>query len=114
MKSNSPLIDRLAGIRFYSTSGDGIGGSIKKKNEDFHVAELLSNSYLTNIKKVQDNTYLFPFYQIEKKGIDSAHALSQIRRKTGILLKIVGLKDAKATTIQYATSNSLKNGTRQV
>lgn len=112
MKSNSPLIDRLAGINFYATNGDGIGGSIKKNNEDFHVKELLSNSYLINIRKVQDNFHLFPFYQIEKRGVDSAHALSIIRRRTGILLKIVGLKDAKATTIQYATASNLKNGTK--
>lgn len=113
MSSSSPLIDRLVGINFYTTSDDGIGGSIKKKHEDFYVKELLSNNYLTDLKKVQDSTYIFPFYQIEKKGIDSAHALFQIRRKTGLHLKIVGLKDAKATTIQYATANSFKNGSKQ-
>lgn len=109
----SPSIDRLAGINLYATSSQGIGGSIKKKNEDFQVKELLSSKYLASIQKVQNDTHIFPFYQLEKNGIDSAHAISLIRRRTGIILKIVGLKDAKATTIQYATSNRFKKGTKQ-
>ena len=37
MKKRSPEIDRLAGIAYYSTSFDGIGGKIKNNNKDFIV-----------------------------------------------------------------------------
>jgi len=32
MKKISPEIDKLAGIEYYSTTFNGIGGSIKKRN----------------------------------------------------------------------------------
>ena len=37
MKQSSPDIDKLAGIEYYTTEFDGIGGTIKKNTEDFHV-----------------------------------------------------------------------------
>lgn len=114
MKTDSPPIDKLAGISMYATDSEGIGGSIKKSNEDFEVEELLSKSFLNHVSNVQDKHHVFPFFKIEKRGIDSAHALSQIQRKTGLVLKIVGLKDAKATTIQYATANNVISGRRQI
>ena len=42
MNSTVPVIDRMAGIELYSTDFEGIGGSIKEKNEDFKVLELLT------------------------------------------------------------------------
>ena len=112
MRLDSPSIDKLAGLNYYATSNGGIEGSIKKSIDDFQVQELLSNVFLKQINEIQSNTHVFPFYKIEKRGIDSAHALAVLKRKTGVMLKIVGLKDAKATTVQYATGNSIKSNSR--
>ena len=104
MKQSSPDIDKLAGIEYYTTEFDGIGGTIKKNTEDFHVQEIISNIFLKQISPEQTTSNIFPVYEIRKKGMDSSHAILTLRKKTGLDLKIVGIKDAKATTIQYASS----------
>jgi tRNA pseudouridine13 synthase len=106
MKQSSPDIDRLAGIEYYATEFDGMGGTIKKNTEDFHVQEIISNIFLKQISPEQTRSNIFPVYEIRKKGMDSSHAILTLKKKTGLDLKIVGIKDAKATTIQYASSNS--------
>ncbi len=108
MKQSSPDIDKLAGIEYYSTEFDGIGGTIKKNAEDFHVQEIINNIFLEQISPDQTSNNVFPVYEIKKKGMDSSHAILILRKKTGLDLKIVGIKDAKATTIQYASSNTRK------
>jgi tRNA pseudouridine13 synthase len=106
MKQSSPDIDKLAGIEHYATEFDGMGGTIKKNTEDFHVQEIISNIFLKQISPEQTRSNIFPVYEIRKKGMDSSHAILTLKKKTGLDLKIVGIKDAKATTIQYASSNS--------
>jgi tRNA pseudouridine13 synthase len=106
MKQSSPDIDKLAGIEYYTTEFDGIGGIIKKNTEDFHVQEIISNIFLNQISPDKTTSNIFPVYEIRKKGMDSSHAILTLRKKTGLDLKIVGIKDAKATTIQYASSSS--------
>ena len=108
MKKPSPDIDKLAGIEYYTTEFDGIGGTIKKNTEDFHVQEIINNIFLNQISPEQTVSNIFPVYEIRKRGIDSSHAILTLRKKTGLDLKIVGIKDAKATTIQYASSNTRK------
>lgn len=108
MKKSSPDIDKLAGIEYYTTEFDGIGGTIKKNTEDFHVQEIINDIFLNQISPEQTVSNIFPVYEIRKRGIDSSHAILTLRKKTGLDLKIVGIKDAKATTIQYASSNTRK------
>lgn len=105
MKQSSPDIDKLAGIEYYTTEFDGIGGTIKKNTEDFHVQEIISKIFLEQLSPDQATSNNFPVYEIRKKGMDSSHAILTLRKKTGLDLKIVGIKDAKATTIQYASSS---------
>ena len=45
MKILSPEIDKLAGIDYYTTSIEGIGGQIKKNFADFFVREIVSTEY---------------------------------------------------------------------
>ncbi|HXW11288.1 MAG TPA: hypothetical protein VD694_00910, partial [Nitrososphaeraceae archaeon] len=52
MNYSVPTIDRMAGIELYATCFRGIGGSIKAKNEDFKVVELLSESISKDISKL--------------------------------------------------------------
>ena len=108
MKQSSPDIDKLAGIEYYATGFDGIGGTIKKNTDDFHVQEIINNNFLEQISPDPTSPNVFPVYEIRKKGMDSSHAIITLRKKTGLDLKIVGIKDAKATTIQYASSNTRK------
>ncbi len=114
MEQSSPDIDKLAGIEYYTTEFDGIGGTIKKNTEDFHVREIISNTFLEQISPEQTTSNIFPVYEVRKKGMDSNHAILTLRKKTGLDLKIVGIKDAKATTIQYASSSSSSSSTRKV
>jgi tRNA pseudouridine13 synthase len=108
MKKISPEIDRLAGIEYYSTRFNGIGGNIKNKDDDFNVKELLNPSFLKELTPQKSDSNIFPVYEIEKKGMDSNHAVITLKKKLGIDLKIVGIKDAKATTSQYASANNSK------
>ena len=109
MNTQVPKIDKLAGIECYCTDYRGISGCIKRSNEEFRVSEIIDTSFLTNISTVQDEHHKYPLYILEKRNIDSNHAIFEIRRKLGITLKVIGLKDAKAVTKQYASSEQTKN-----
>jgi tRNA pseudouridine13 synthase len=109
MNTQVPKIDKLAGIECYCTDYKGICGSIKHSNEQFKVSEIIDTSFLANISSVQDNHHKYPLYVLEKKNLDSNHAIFEIRRDLGIKLKVIGLKDAKAVTKQYASSEQTKN-----
>jgi tRNA pseudouridine13 synthase len=108
MKKISPEIDRLAGIEYYSTRFNGIGGNIKKNNDDFNVKEILDSSFLKELTQQKSDNNIFPIFEIEKKGLDSNHAVIILKKKLGISFKIVGIKDARATTTQYASTNNNK------
>ena len=109
MNSQVPKIEKLAGIECYCTDYKGIGGSIKRSSEEFRVSEIIDTSFLANISSVQDKHHKYPLYILEKRNIDSNHAIFEIRSKLGIKLKVIGLKDAKAVTKQYASSEQTKN-----
>jgi len=44
-------------------------------------------------------------YLLRKDGIDSSHAVKEVEITTGLKLKVVGLKDARAVTKQYASAS---------
>jgi len=97
-----PKIDRLAGIECYCTSFTGTGGSIKQGTEDFGVSELVDESLAGSISPAFDDRHGYPLYILEKHDIDSNHALFEIERECGVKLRVMGIKDAKAVTTQYA------------
>ena len=49
MNKKSPEIDCLAGIKYYSTTFKGIGGSIKKSDDDFYVKEIIDPHFLKEL-----------------------------------------------------------------
>jgi len=104
-----PKIDRLAGMECYCTDFRGIGGSIRKDNEGFRVSEIINESILVGLSPVKDLLHKYPLYLLEKKGIDSHHALVEIKKDLGLDLRIMGMKDAKATTRQYASTTRIDN-----
>ncbi|HEV8404899.1 MAG TPA: tRNA pseudouridine(13) synthase TruD [Nitrososphaera sp.] len=97
-----PKIDRLAGIECYCTSFTGTGGSIKQGSDDFSVSELVDESLADSLSPAFDDRHRYPLYVLEKHDIDSNHALFEIERECGIKLRVLGIKDAKAVTTQYA------------
>jgi len=105
---DSPEIDKLAGIQFYCTKFSGIGGSIKNSNKDFKVSELVDKRFLDRLSSIQDDVNRYPIYILEKNNIDSNHALIEIERQLGLRLKIMGIKDAKAYSVQYVSSEQTK------
>ena len=98
-----PKIDFDIGISLYTTKSIGTGGAIKKSNDDFKVKELLSDKALKPISN--DNG--FSVYTLQKNGIDTSHALRDVEKRFGLVLKSLGLKDANAVTEQYVFSLSL-------
>ena len=108
MNSAVPVIDRMAGMELYSTQFEGIGGSIKEKNEDFKVLELLTELISKDVSKIPDKSYRFPLLLLNKKGLDSNHAIIEIFNQLGTRIRVLGIKDAKAVTTQYATCDGSK------
>jgi tRNA pseudouridine13 synthase len=108
-----PKIDRLAGIECYCTDFREIGGSIRKDNEGFKVSEIIKESILVGLSLARDHLHKYPLYLLEKKGIDSQHALVEIKKDHGLDLRIMGMKDAKAMTKQYASSTRIGNVPKQ-
>jgi tRNA pseudouridine13 synthase len=109
-----PGIDRKVGMKCYSTSFSGVGGFIKRKANEFKVSEILDGSVFTDLVPIQDKLHRYPLYILEKNNIDSNHAVSQIKKKFGIELKVIGLKDARANTKQYATTEQPKSTPREI
>ena len=99
-----PLIDQQAGIKHYCTPFSGIGGKIKRSPEDFVVREVLNNQYLENLSKDPTPTHRFPVLILKKNNVDSNHAIIEIRNQLNLELRVLGLKDAKANTMQFATT----------
>lgn len=102
-----PKIDRLAGIECYCTSFAGTGGSIKQGSEGFRVSELVDESLAGSISPSFDDRHRYPIYVLEKHDIDSNHALFEIERECRVRLRVMGIKDAKAVTTQYAGANKV-------
>lgn len=95
-----PSIDAEIGITIYATSFAGTGGRIRDAPENFQVHEVISDRALGSIREESG----YAVYILEKKNIDTSHAISAIFKKTRVRLKPLGLKDASAVTRQYVCS----------
>jgi tRNA pseudouridine13 synthase len=103
-----PKIDLQAGMECYCTNFVGTGGVIKQRSEGFVVSELIDESL--HISPSYSESYRYPLYILEKQDIDSNHALFEIKRNLHMRFRIMGIKDAKAVTVQYAgTERVMKN-----
>ena len=111
MIQSVPEIDFQAGMECYCTNFAGINGTIKENNEEFQVSEIIDYTFLKPpyFSSVQNNEHKFPLYLLEKHNIDSNHAVIEIKKQSGLKLKIMGIKDAKAETSQYASCEQTKN-----
>ncbi|MDP9462477.1 MAG: tRNA pseudouridine(13) synthase TruD [Thermoproteota archaeon] len=108
-----PKIDSQAGVGCYCTSFVGTGGSIKQRSEGFVVSELVDESL--HISPSYTESHRYPLYILEKRDIDSNHALFEIERNLHMRFRIMGIKDAKAVTTQYAgTERVMRNPPAEV
>ena len=103
-----PKLDFDIGIFVYSTKFEGTGGKIKSSHEDFFVSEILDETALSKVSKVEG----YPVYKLKKHGIDTNHVLSEILKIHGLRLKALGLKDANATTEQFVCSMDTSRNVR--
>ena len=92
-----PQIDKEIGISVYTTNSSPVSGKIKQNQNDFLVKEILSEKAID----LFNNSDGHAVYLLKKSGIDTNHALTDIEKRYGLVLKSLGLKDANAKTEQY-------------
>lgn len=97
-----PPLDKEIGIDSYYTDGQGCGGSIKSKPDDFVVSEIISDAIRKSIKEEGE----YAVYSLSKRGVDTAHCIYDVYRRCRVRLKALGLKDSKAYTTQYVCATS--------
>jgi len=101
MKVSPYLCEREVGIEFYASDLSGIGGTLRKKAEDFTVDELFS-------PVTGDGPYLV--CRLVKKDWELHHLIKEIAKKLGISHRRIawaGTKDKHALTSQLI---SIYNG----
>jgi tRNA pseudouridine13 synthase len=111
VRKSVPDVDFYTGVECYCTNFKGINGTIKKTNEEFQVSEIIDYTFLKPpyFSLDQNNEHKFPLYLLEKHNIDSNHAIIEIKKKSGLKLRVLGIKDAKAETSQFASCEQTKN-----
>ena len=103
-------IDGEIGISVYTTDYLPVNGKIKKNENDFCVSEVLSEKALLSFDNPDGHTV----YLLTKFGIDTNHALLDIEKRYGIVLKSLGLKDANAITKQYVYTYKKLNSMEKI
>ncbi len=106
---NVPDLDRKLGIEFYGTKTPGVGGCIKAHPEDFIVQEVLRGYGPAEARSSQralakEGKYLLA--TLEKEGWDTLHLIRTIAWRMRVderRIRVAGIKDARARTIQYVT-----------
>jgi tRNA pseudouridine13 synthase len=98
-------LEKKVGIQGFFLDFPGIGGIIKKHEEDFKVNEILPTGEVID----EDFNWgpeaggLFYHFILWKRGLDTYSALKEIARQCGYIEKdfgFAGLKDARAETFQ--------------
>jgi len=105
-----PQIDKEIGISVYTTKSLPVKGKIKQNENDFSVSEVLSEKAISSF----DNSDGHAVYLLRKSGIDTNHALIDIDKRYGIVLKPLGLKDANAITKQFVYTHKKLNSMEKI
>ena len=96
------------GIEGYATDSAGLGGKIRTSAKDFEVREVIDGNILNSIKK-EYSQQRFAIFTLEKTNIDSIHAAKIASRLFGANVRILGLKDSRACTLQYLAVRAVRN-----
>lgn len=92
--------DTRIGIIGYVTKTAGIRGRIRHSVDDFVVEEVIDRRYLESIQ-AQYQGPSFAIFTLAKTNIDTIHAVKAVSRMFGCGVRILGLKDSRASTKQY-------------
>jgi tRNA pseudouridine13 synthase len=101
MKINS--LDQSIGLETYASKNEGIGGRLRLTLDDFVVEEKLCDKSTKNIHKKIEGQYQYPVLTLKKTGLDTFNALRCVEKELKCKMHYLGLKDAKATTIQHVS-----------
>ena len=105
-----PEIDSELGLSVYSTKFPGTNGKIKQTNEDFEVNEIISERASNAISEDKG----LAVYILRKNGIDTTHALRDVEKRFGLVLRALGLKDSNAVTEQYVQAKTVSRSLEQI
>ena len=105
-----PEIDSELGLNVYSTKFSGTNGKIKQNNKDFEVSEVISEKALDTISEETG----FAIYNLRKNGIDTNHALRDVEKKFGLVLRALGLKDSHAITEQFVQAKTISRSLEKI
>ena len=105
-----PEIDSELGLSVYSTKFSGIKGKIKQNNEDFEVSEVISEKALHAISEDSGHSV----YLLRKNGIDTNHALRDVEKRYGLMLRALGLKDSNAVTEQFVQTKTMSRSLEKI
>ena len=105
-----PEIDSELGLNVYSTKFSGTNGKIKQNNKDFEVSEVISEKALDTISEETG----FAIYNLRKNGIDTNHALRDVEKRFGLVLRALGLKDSHAITEQFVQAKTISRSLEKI
>ena len=105
-----PEIDSELGLNVYSTKFSGTNGKIKQNNKDFEVNEIISEKVSNAISEDKG----LAVYILRKNGIDTTHALRDVEKRFGLVLRALGLKDSNAVTEQYVQAKTVSRSLEQI
>ena len=105
-----PEIDSELGLNVYSTKFSGTNGKIKQNNKDFEVSEVISEKALDTISEETG----FAVYNLRKNGIDTNHALHDVEKRFGLVLRALGLKDSNAITEQFVQAKTISRSLEKI
>jgi tRNA pseudouridine13 synthase len=97
-------VERAVGILSYATVGEPCGARAKSRPEDFMVEELIATPGLA----AAETPGYYPLYRIEKRHIDTLHMAEELASALKSKVSFGGLKDKRASAVQYATPTSLR------
>jgi len=100
---NPPTLDRSIGMTVYATPYEGVGGRLRVELEDFLVEEVLDDIVFKHISKQPIKPGSHALYALNKRGLDTLHAVEILEKIVGARVNYLGIKDAKAITTQYIT-----------
>ncbi len=96
-----PHLDRSIGIEIYATGYEGIGGRIRARLDDFVVEEILDETVLRHLSTRPQRANTYRLYGMVKRGLDTIHAVNIVERRLGLKANYLGIKDARALTMQH-------------
>ncbi len=111
MRFDVPALDRELGIEVYLTDTEGIGGSLRSREEDFVVGEIPIGAssieeFASSLSRTPSRYENYTIWLLEKRGIDTLHAASIIAEWLHLKEEEIGycgLKDAKAISRQLVS-----------